>query len=264
MHLHIYKSAEETITALANWITSLIQKTLEVKDKFTIALSGGETPKKLYQTLASDVYREKINWSRLHIFWGDERFVSFTDERNNAKMAYDNLLSKINIPSDQVHKIWTDVTPEESAKQYENILHKYFDEKQTTFDLVLLGMGDDGHTLSLFPGNKILNDNNSWVSAVSSKEKGERITLMPSVVNRSSTIAFLVTGESKAKNLKQVLESHQQAYPAQHIQPANGELYWFVDEEAGKYLQKNFRKDLEGFKNLQGLGYLLYWFYVFK
>jgi 6-phosphogluconolactonase len=239
MQLHIYKDAEETTNALADWITTLIQKTLEVKDRFTIALSGGETPKKLYQTLASQAYREKINWDRLHIFWGDERFVPFNDERNNAKMAFDNLLSKVNIPEAQIHKIWTDVTPEASAKQYENILHKYFDDKQTTFDLVLLGMGDDGHTLSLFPGNQVLNDSNSWASAVSSKEKGERITLMPAVVNKSSAIVFLVTGESKAKILEEVLQNiTPHNYPAQLIQPANDELHWFVDEAAAKYLKR--------------------------
>lgn len=239
MYLKVYKNAEETTTALADWMVALIKKTLEAKDRFTIALSGGETPKKLYQTLASDVYREKINWSRLHIFWGDERFVSFSDDSNNVKMAFDNLLSKVNIPAENVHRIWTDVTPAESAKQYENVLHKYFDDKQTTFDLVLLGMGDDGHTLSLFPGNEVLNDTTSWVSAVATKEKGERITLMPSVVNRSSAIAFLITGESKAKMLQQVLEEPQQHnYPAQLIKPANGELYWFVDEAAAKYLKK--------------------------
>ena len=238
MYLQVYKNAEETTIALADWIVALIKKTLEAKERFTIALSGGETPKKLYQTLASDTYREKINWNRLHIFWGDERFVPFSDDSNNAKMAFDNLLSKVNIPSEQVHKIWTDVTPEASAKQYENILHKYFDEKQTTFDLVLLGMGDDGHTLSLFPGTEVLNNKSSWVSAVASKEKGERITLMPSVINKSSVIAFLVTGETKAKILQEVLEPQQNKFPAQLIQPANDELYWFVDEEAAKYLKR--------------------------
>jgi 6-phosphogluconolactonase len=238
MHLRIFKDADQTTTALADWIMALIKKTLEAKDRFTIALSGGETPKKLYQTLATDAYREKINWSRLHIFWGDERFVPFNDDSNNAKMAFDNLLNKINIPSEQIHTIWTDVTPEESAKQYENLLHKYFDEKQTTFDLVLLGMGDDGHTLSLFPGNEVLNDTTSWVSTVASKEKGERITLMPSVVNQSSAIAFLVTGEKKAKILQEVLESQENNYPAQLIQPSNGELYWFVDEDEANYLKK--------------------------
>src|SRR5665647_762771 len=102
MYLQIYKNAEETTIALADWMVALIKKTLEAKDRFTIALAGGETPKKLYQTLASDAYREKINWSRIHIFWGDERFVPFNDDSNNAKMAFDNLLGKINIPSEQI------------------------------------------------------------------------------------------------------------------------------------------------------------------
>lgn len=237
MHLHIYKDAEETTLALADWITSLIQKTLEVKDKFTIALSGGETPKRLYQTLASPRYREKLNWSKLHIFWGDERYVPFTDERSNAKMAYDNLLSKVKVPSEQVHKIWTDISPAESAKQYEKILHQYFDDKQTTFDLVLLGLGEDGHTLSLLPDAEVLSDDSSWVTAVHSKEKGDRITLMPVIVNRSSAIAFLITGENKAKILQQILkEPEQHNYPAQLIQPLNNELYWFADKSAAQYL----------------------------
>lgn len=239
MHLHIYKDAEEATIALAKWITDLIQKTLEVKSSFTIALSGGETPKRLYQILASDSFRDKINWTKLHIFWGDERVVPFNDENNNAKMAYDNLLCKVDIPSEQIHKISTDIKPEEAATQYENILHQYFDEKQTTFDLVLLGMGDDGHTLSLFPGSEISHDDNSWVKAIYSKEKRERITLMPSVVNRSSAVAFLVAGEKKAKVLQQILEeSKRHTYPAQLIQPSNGELHWFVDEAAGKYLKQ--------------------------
>ncbi len=238
MHLHIYKDEEELAIALANWIEVLIRKTLEVKDQFSIALSGGETPKKLYQKLASDPYREKIKWGRLHIFWGDERVVPFNDERSNAKMAYDNLLSQVNIPTEQVHSIWTDIPPEQSAKQYEKILHQYFDDKQTTFDLVLLGLGEDGHTLSLFPGSKILQDGSSWVNAVDSKEKGERITLMPAVVNRSSAVAFLVKGKNKAKVLQNILEEKEsQNYPAQVIQPLNGELHWFVDEESAKYLK---------------------------
>jgi len=238
MHLHIYKDAEATTIALADWITLLIKKTLEVKDRFTIALSGGETPKKLYQTLASDSFSEKITWSRVHIFWGDERIVPFEDDKNNAKMAYDNLLCKVDIPSGQIHKMLTDIKPEESAKQYEKILHQYFDEEQTTFDLVLLGMGEDGHTLSLFPGSEILHDDNSWVKAVHSKEKGERITLMPSIVNRSSAVAFLVTGEKKAKVLQHVLEGADNNYPVQLIQPLNNELHWFIDESIAQYLNK--------------------------
>jgi 6-phosphogluconolactonase len=240
MQLHIYKNADEVCNALAAWITALINKTLEVKENFTLALSGGETPKKLYQILASDLYKEKINWNRVHIFWGDERLVPFSDERSNAKMAFDNLLDHVNIPSSQIHKIWTDVTPEESAEQYEKLLHQYFDDKQTTFDLVLLGMGDDGHTLSLFPNAEILQDQQAWVKADTIGQKGmKRITLMPSIVNRSSAIVFLITGENKAKVLQEVIENTAtKEYPSQLIQPANGELHWFLDEEAAKFINR--------------------------
>ncbi len=240
MQLHIYKDAEQTCNALAEWIAALINKTLEVKENFSWALSGGETPKKLYQFLASESYKEKINWNRIHIFWGDERVIDFSDERSNAKMAYENLLDHVNIPSSQIHKMWTDVTPEESAKQYEKLLHQYFDDKQTTFDLVLLGMGDDGHTLSLFPDSALLQDQHSWVRADNIEQKGmKRITLMPSVVNKSAGVVFLVTGENKAKVLQEVIENPgSQKYPAQLIQPSNSELHWFLDEEAGQLLKK--------------------------
>lgn len=239
MKLHIYKNAEETCNALADWITELINKTLEVKEKFILALPGGETPKILFQILASEAYREKIYWSRIHIFWGDERFVPFTDKSNNAKMAYDNLLDHVPVPSSQIHKIRTDITPPASVMDYEKILHQYFDNTRSTFDLILLGMGDDGHTLSLFPGSEILHDRSSWVSSVNLKEKGERITLMPNIVNKSTEIVFLITGEKKANVLKEIFENPQlKKYPVQLIQPENGELHWFLDDESAKCLNQ--------------------------
>ncbi len=237
MYLHVYKCAEETTTALAEWITVLISKTLETKENFTIALSGGETPKKLYQKLASDNFKKRIDWKKIEMFWGDERVVSFDDKNNNAKMAFDNLLDHINIPSAQIHSIRTDISAEKSAKEYEKNLHTFFDEKQQTFDLVLLGLGDDGHTLSLFPGDDVLKDKTSWVKAVNSKEKGERITLMPVVVNKASAIVFLVTGENKAKVINEILKGEQQKYPAELIMPSNGQLHWFLDEAAAIYLK---------------------------
>ncbi len=237
MHIYVYKNADEVCNALAKWMSELIDKTLEVKEIFTLVLSGGETPKKLYKILSSSPYNKKIKWNRVHIFWGDERMVPFDNESNNAKMAYENLLDMIDINHEQVHKIWTDIEPGESAKQYEKILHQYFDNKSTTFDLVLLGMGDDGHTLSLFPGNDILNDEAKWARAVNIKEKGERITLMPSIVNISAAIVFLVTGEKKAKVLAEIVSNHtDKKYPAQLIQPFNQQLHWFLDEAAAKYL----------------------------
>ena len=234
MQLHIYKDGDAVCEALAEWIVELMNKTLQQKERFTWALSGGETPKKLYQLLASKKFSKKINWSKIFIFWGDERVVPFDDERSNAKMAYDNLLYNVAIPSSQINKILTDVTPEESAKQYEKLLHKYFDDKQTTFDLALLGMGDDGHTLSLFPDSENLNDKASWIKTDNIEHTGmKRITLMPAVINRSCAIVFLVTGKNKAKVLKEILKEQLQNYPASLIKPLTGELHWFVDEAAG-------------------------------
>jgi 6-phosphogluconolactonase len=230
MELHVYKDADETCLALAAWIASLIVKTLQVKEKFTWALAGGETPRKLYEILSTAPWNEKIKWDRVHIFWGDERVVPFSDEKSNAKMAWDALLGKVNIPEKNIHKMWTDIDPEESARQYEKLLHTYFDDKLTTFDLVLCGIGEDGHTLSLFPGENI---GEGWVAAVHSKEKGERITLLPAVVNRAAAVAFFVTGQKKAAVLQKILETPlQPEFPAQLIAPENRQLHWFVDEEA--------------------------------
>ena len=239
MQIHIYKDGDEVTSALAEWMAELIAKTLLTKDKFTLALSGGETPKALYKKLAASPYKEKIDWGKIHFFWGDERVVPFTDERNNAKMAYDNLLEKINVSEEQIHIMQTGIEPVNAAIEYEKILHQYFDDQPSTFDLVLLGMGDDGHTLSLFPNSLVLFQNNKWVTEILSKEKGKRITLLPSVVNLSSSIVFLVTGAAKATTLKKVLEGEYQPdkFPAQLIKPANGELHWFVDEEAAKDLK---------------------------
>lgn len=236
MQLHVYRDAEEVCNALAAWIAALIDTTLQAKEKCVIALSGGETPKILYGKLAAPPYHDKIKWDRVHIFWGDERVVPFTDDQNNAKMACDNFLDKVDIPSGNIHKMWTDMDPVASARQYEKILHQYFDDKQTTFDLILLGMGDDGHTLSLFPGEGIPEGQPSWVAAVYSKVKGERITLLPAVVNQSAAVVFLVTGEKKSKVLQNILQHTGNQYPAQLIQPLNKQVHWFVDETAlGNY-----------------------------
>jgi 6-phosphogluconolactonase len=150
MNLHIYKDAEQVSAALAEWITNYIGEVLRTRDRFTWALSGGNSPKSLYELLPVLPYREKIPWSHLHLFWGDERFVSFDDPRNNGRMAYEAFIKHLPIPGSQVHYINTGLAPEESALQYENILKEYFDNKKTSFDLVLLGLGENGHTLSLF------------------------------------------------------------------------------------------------------------------
>ncbi len=234
MLLHSYNT-EALIDELAKWILNYSTGILYTNDRFTIALSGGETPKRLYQHLATDAYRNKIDWSKIHIFWGDERVVPFADDNNNARMAFENLLSKVDIPQENIHIMRTDISPVIAAEEYEKILHDYFDFSDNSFDLALLGMGKDGHTLSLFPGFEVTSEQQNWVNAVYLDDKKmHRITLMPSIVNKSSKVAFLVTGNEKAETLQQVLKGPFEPvkYPAQLISPSNGELHWFVDENA--------------------------------
>jgi 6-phosphogluconolactonase len=232
----IAKDSSELSIKFTDWLIEYINDVLQKQDRFTIVLSGGNTPKKLYQLLASAGYKNKIDWAKLHFFWGDERFVPFNDDRNNAKMAHEELLDHVPVNKKHIHIMeTTGPEPEESAADYEKLLHDYFDEQATTFDLVILGLGNDAHTLSLFPGYEVVMENTRWVASLFLKEQGMyRITLTPEVVNRSARVAFLVSGGDKAAALYHVLASEHEPflYPAQAIQPFNGELYWFYDEAA--------------------------------
>src|SRR6476659_7247902 len=196
MKLHIYKNKEKLADELALWMSDIVQSTLQNQEFFTLALSGGETPQIFYKKLATPEFKEKINWGKVHIFWGDERAVPFKDARNNAKMAYDILIDHIDIPAGQVHPIRTDIEPVFAAKEYEKLLHTYFDNTVKSFDLVLLGLGNDVHTLSIFPGSPLLEaKEQNWVNAVyNENQKMYRITLTPAIVNRASHIAFMITG----------------------------------------------------------------------
>lgn len=239
MKLHIYKSKEELSEAMASWMCEVIENTLKEQEYFTLVLSGGSTPQLLYKALVSDKFKDKINWNRIHVFWGDERAVPYADERNNARMAHELLLNHVDIPANHVHIMRTDIEPNFSTDAYRKMLHDFFDNTSTTFDLVLLGMGDDGHTLSLFPGSPIIEDHKHWVNTVYNTDQAMyRITLMPKIVNRAVKIAFMAEGEKKAKMLQQVLQGPYEPskYPAQIIKPTEGELHWFVDEAAAQEL----------------------------
>ncbi|MBZ5858940.1 6-phosphogluconolactonase [Flavihumibacter profundi] len=234
--INIHPNAEAVAQAAAALIAERISTVLQKQNRFTLALSGGSTPKRLHQILAASPYKESIDWSRVHIFWGDERYVPLEDERNNARMAYDTLLNHVMVPESQVHIMRTDLPdPRESAVQYEKILHRYFDGKENSFDLLILGMGDDGHTLSLFPGTEIVHETQRWCAAFFLEQQDMfRITITKTIANRSACILFLTTGKTKAPALKQVLNGpvNINLYPAQTIQPENGELHWIIDNAA--------------------------------
>ena len=252
MELMIGQNIDELSQQAAEWMVESIHKTLQLQDRFTIALSGGSTPKKLHLLLASDQFKNKIDWQKLHVFWGDERYVPFNDDRNNAKMAFDTLLHHVSVPKSQIHIMRTDIDPGDSAKEYESILKGYFPQaasedlshhsplnthasKSSTFDLALLGLGDNAHTLSLFPGEAVVHEKNHWVRSVFVKELNmQRITLTAPVVNLSRRIAFLVSGQDKAEAVAHILSDNYNPdlYPAQVIKPVHGELLWFLDATA--------------------------------
>ena len=243
MELHIFKDNNELSAGFAEWMADYIAMVLQSHDRFTIALSGGSTPQKLNKLLAASPYKEKIDWTKLHIFWGDERFVPFEDDRNNAKMAFDTLLDHVPVPKEQIHIMRTDIQPEIAAEEYSKILDRYFPPAVgpvTTFDLVLLGMGDDGHTLSLFPGTHVMHAEDKMVLSLFLKSQDMyRITLTPPIVNKAACVAFLVSGSGKAAALKEVIEGDYRPdlYPSQVIKPLNDQLHWFLDEAAAANLE---------------------------
>ncbi len=241
MHINIFKDLSALSHSLATWIATDIQQTLEHKDHYDFVVSGGSTPRPLYKLLSESPLKNRIPWEKIHFFMGDERYVPFEDDRNNGKMVYETLLNHVPVPDSNVHFMDTTLAPEASAQAYEKMLHDYYTDSSATFDLVLLGMGDDGHTLSLFPGTEVVQEKKSWVAAPFVKAQDMyRITLTRSVVNRSNCIVFLAAGAKKAPVLQKVLEGAYDPdhYPSQVIKPENGKLYWYVDEAATSSLNK--------------------------
>jgi 6-phosphogluconolactonase len=242
MNIEIFDDPDHLTRGLADWITSLIEETLTRKNSFSLVLSGGNTPKKLNVLLASTPYRERINWEKLHIFWGDERAVPFEDERNNAKMAFDTLLNKVDIPENQIHIMDTSLPPLAAGEQYQELLFEFFGTDvlpARTFDLVLLGMGDDGHTLSLFPGTPVIHEEKLWATSLFLKSQDMyRITLTKNIVNCADHIVFMISGVEKANALHAVLktEKNPDLFPSQVIIPTQGELHFFIDKSAASKL----------------------------
>ncbi len=218
---------------------------VQAKGFFTVALSGGSTPKGLYSLLAdeNEEFRARVAWDKIHFFWGDERHVPPDHPESNYRMAYEALLSKVPVPPDNVHRIKAEnPNAADAARDYEEILREFFklgQGQKPRFDLVLLGMGPEGHTASLFPGSEVIHEKSRLVAAPwVEKFKTYRITLTPPVLNNAICVMFLVGGEEKAETLKSVLQGEYRPdrFPAQVIQPVNGKLVWLVDREAARFL----------------------------
>jgi 6-phosphogluconolactonase len=233
--IQIYNNTEEINTVAADLFVAAAQKAIAEKDKFTVVLTGGSSPAGIYKLLASDDYKTKIDWSKVFIFWGDERWVPLNDDLSNAKMSYAALLSHVPIPKANIFEMYAaGVTPEDYAVTYEESIREVLGN-EGKFDLILLGMGDDGHTASLFPGQAVLEEQNKWVSAYYLEpQKMHRITLTAPLINKAEKIVVVAFGEKKAPALKEVTTGtyNPTLYPMQLIKPVSGELLFLVDKSA--------------------------------
>ncbi len=232
----------EVARRAAERLIEIAREAIDANGRFSVALAGGSTPKKLYELLASDEYREQIEWPKVHIFFGDERCVPPNDAESNYRMANEALLASVPLPPQNVHRMVGDGDAVANARLYEDELRGYFEEEQWPhFDLVLLGMGDDGHTASLFPGSQALKETSAWVTANwVEKFNTFRITLSAPAINHAAHVLFLITGAGKALRLPEVINGERDTnrLPSQLIQPqaAGGMLEWLVDKDAAANL----------------------------
>ena len=217
---------------VAEWMTAAA---LAAHGPFRVSLSGGSTPKALYGLLASDDFRGRFPWQRVFWYWGDERFVGHDHPDSNYRMAREAMLAKAPVPPENVHPVPADGTPEDAARRYQRTLQEAYgaaalDPARPLFDLTLLGLGADGHTASLLPGEPVLEERRRWVAAVAHGRPEVRITMTYPAIESSRRVAFLVAGADKASVL-QAIRAGDQKLPAARVRPL-GELFWFLDRAA--------------------------------
>lgn len=240
--IKIFASQHELSEALAREIINLIGIASGEKSAFSIAVSGGNTPKQLF-TMLGDRFGELADWKLVHFFWVDERCVPPDHIDSNFRMTQDSLFSRINIPADNIHRIRGEDDPEAESLRYENDLRKSVAAINglPSFNLMLLGLGVDGHTASIFPGNEALfHSERLCVSTVNPSTGQRRITLTGKVINNSASVVFHVTGSNKAEIVSKIIDPNRadKLFPASLVVTANNNLAWFLDKEAGALLDK--------------------------
>ncbi len=228
----IYPNKDIWVEEVAAFIYCQAQLNVFEKSKFILCLAGGSTPQKVYERLAKPPYKRAFPWSKTLLFWGDERAVLPNHPDSNYRMVKQAMLDHVNIPPEQVFALTGAVNPETAAAKYAQLLQDYI------FDLVLLGLGTDGHTASLFPDTTILTSKKRAEAVYVPRLDSMRISLSSAMINSSRKVAFLVSGEGKATILKKILQSSDEdpSYPAQLIKPLSGSNHWLLDSAAAKYL----------------------------
>ena len=217
---------------VAEWMTTAA---LAAQGDFRVSLSGGSTPKTLYGLLASDEFRGRFPWNRVSWYWGDERFVPYDHPDSNYRMTREAMLARAPVPREKIYPVPADGSPEDAARRYERTLQESYgamtlDPARPLFDITLLGLGTDGHTASLLPGDPVLNERRRWVAAVSHGRPEVRITMTFPVIDSSRRVAFLVAGREKAPIFR-TIRAGDSELPAALVRPV-GELFWFVDQAA--------------------------------
>ncbi len=246
--IHILPDREALAREAASRFVLIARQAIAARGRLAVALSGGSTPRDLYQLLATSEFSSQIDWSRAHLFWGDERAVPPDDPASNFRMANEALISRVPIPQHNVHRIRAELKPEDAAREYEQILYDDIlggtilqtENGVGRLDLILLGIGEDAHTASLFPRTHALRETVRWVAAnYVEKLKAYRITLTPPILNAAANIWFLVAGADKANAVHAVLRSDYRPdeFPAQLVQPTNGQVVWLLDQAASGKLE---------------------------
>jgi len=238
------RDRDDLFCEAAQQFVEIVMRCQEGKKVCSVALAGGSTPRGLYQLLTHPPYESQIAWERLRIFFGDERLVPPDHQDSNFRMAQEALLSQVSILPEHVFRIEGERLPEEAAMRYESILREQFGVSighVPRFDLILLGMGGDGHTASLFPGASAVRESQQLVAAPwVEKLQTHRVTFTPPVLNAAKHVMFLVSGNDKAMALQAVLEGkdNPDQYPAQVVQPTEGQVLWLVDSDAASHLSE--------------------------
>ncbi len=235
MQLHIFREKNELIEALVEFMIAKINRALDQQGYCNLVLAGGNSPQSVYEKLASPEHRIRIDWSKVFLFFGDERYVSAEHEDYNGGMVFRALVDPLDISESQVFNVDTSLSPEKAAARYMDVILTHFKYGSLNFDLVLLGLGDDVHTASLFPFTDVLSSSEPAVKAVYLKEKMVyRITMTAPLINQAKDVAFLTFGANKATAVRKAIKGARDfnRFPAQLIQPVQGGLHWFIDEAA--------------------------------
>lgn len=235
--LEIYSDSEALIRAEAERVVARARDGIAARGRFTLALAGGTTPRRLYELLATPAMAARIEWSRVHVFWGDERCVPPAHSDSNYRMGHEALLAHVPVPAENVHRMAGEDPPEQAAAAYEAMLRASFGDAPT-FDLVHLGMGEDGHTASLFPGAPALDEQRRWVRAVHAANVVPpwRITLTLVALEHARQVTLLVTGAAKAARVAEALEGGGQGLPVQRLR---GAVSWMIDAAAASRLRRS-------------------------